>query len=853
MEQSSGTRRIVSLVILLVLVLVLIRLTSDSKRVEKAAQSIGLLPVPNPRSNADAVVTLSNEQDDPATVRVDQTSDDANARIYEHLLLQSTDPKVCQARDVWLSLLDRIPKAILPALTRNVFAEQENATPPLPKSIYEELESWVDDSVTRTMHWLELDAANQTIKDNPANHDTTSPLQSVSDWLVAHRDQLIGGDIGSIHSDDDNSAVLAGLHLALDRRLLQAMVDQAPWESSERSAFVRSWQRLHTMRQWLQQDGNLHRCRPIEFSKFGFDAHRLRGMPIQFHAEIVRVDRKGTLTEPGFGTAEYQVLWVRPEDSSEQPVCIYAPEASLTQGVELKEKSSIHVAGMFLKRLAYASQRGSDVAPLIQAALIRPKSDEPIVENHDYLVRIHSAQKAMVGWSPPIDKTVPKSIVTQRLASVWKAIEETEWNIPESKPLDTLWTNPLLEVDRLLPEMELLTQENRRLPLSDASAVVRGYGQVIAATRFSTNLKSNPSLSTPYVYRFQVQTPGQEKVQTVWTKSIPRAWCQSDGNPLNDLRQPCRFLGLSVVKNDQEWIWSSSLQWALDTKLSMDECNALLTDIQPRLDDTERYLLLHGWDLQWRETIEQLQADPIQPLSTSESKAFFQLLDISQNSSFAASDSDKAKTANDLIESLRKNNKGTPRPCLQRTQMSLRVVRVTRVPMSSPSQNQSENGAHYYQLDCVADIGNRSYEIPSDKEPIVYYKEYPVTCVAKSLPDEFFASPVTPIAERSSDSTPIDLANDAASVWYPRLRIQASGWFYRFWSYKTKEISQSLGEDKRQIAPLVVVDEWKTNDSLPDRSSQRTGQIANFFAGSVLVLGAVGIWWYVRSHLRKRK
>ena len=149
----------------------------------------------------------------------------------------------------------------------------------------------------------------------------------------------------------------------------------------------------------------------------------------------------------------------------------------------------------------------------------------------------------------------------------------------------------------------------------------------------------------------------------------------------------------------------------------------------------------------------------------------------------------------------------------------------------------------YYQLDAMADIGNRTYEIKTDKDPIGYHNEYPVTCVSIDIPNWLMDG------EQNSES---ESALSIEQIWYPRKKTTASGWFFRFWSYKTLETSQSLGENQKQIGPLVVLDALTLGISTNEENASSNAKAANTITVVIGVLGTIGIWWFVRRSAKPR-
>ncbi len=71
-----------------------------------------------------------------------------------------------------------------------------------------------------------------------------------------------------------------------------------------------------------------------------------------------------------FEVKQYYQLWINPNDASEQPITCYC--ARLMSSLEpylgqslIYDGPEIHVEGVYLKRIAYAAQAGSQLAPAI--------------------------------------------------------------------------------------------------------------------------------------------------------------------------------------------------------------------------------------------------------------------------------------------------------------------------------------------------------------------------------------------------------------------------------------------------------------------------------------------------------
>jgi len=84
-------------------------------------------------------------------------------------------------------------------------------------------------------------------------------------------------------------------------------------------------------------------------------------------ASVARSVRKQAADNP-FGVTEYWEVWLRPRDGSERPLVLYthsvAPEiAAVGADAALTEGPAVWIDGVFLKRIAYRSTAGRELAP----------------------------------------------------------------------------------------------------------------------------------------------------------------------------------------------------------------------------------------------------------------------------------------------------------------------------------------------------------------------------------------------------------------------------------------------------------------------------------------------------------
>lgn len=93
-------------------------------------------------------------------------------------------------------------------------------------------------------------------------------------------------------------------------------------------------------------------------------------------ASVARVIRRPAAKNP-FGVEQYWEVWLRPRDGSERPLVAFARDvspaiAAIPADSALTEGPQVWVDGVFLKRIAYQSTLGRELAPAIVGILREP-------------------------------------------------------------------------------------------------------------------------------------------------------------------------------------------------------------------------------------------------------------------------------------------------------------------------------------------------------------------------------------------------------------------------------------------------------------------------------------------------
>ena len=834
LERSSGTRRLASLVILLALILILIQQTSDVKKVETVATAIGLLP----NSNAATLLeseTLAGEQPSTPMQLGDPTSTDP---LYlEQITMAATRPSVRANQQIWKSLLKKAPTSVVGGLARKLYGQRAKGDQTdSPVIQWQEVKRWYADSKSQLDQWAEIEAQNAANvvagQADIAESRLTSFMESFQDqspWFVESEEK---------EPTTRQDVFFRGLSLALDEKLLEQIVDNSTWWSTDWLPLVRSWQRVGMLRELLANQVALPLHFPkIEVSQLLSSGNDYRGQPIRFEGTIYQVDPSASISEAGFTNLNYEVFWLRPDDTSSQPICVYVPKGNIDQNVKLEKDSHISLTGLFFKRIAYKSQRGNEFSPLLLAAYVKPFGSHETVPDANPFRTVNRSTGDSTTWQPPVDTKTPYAIVRPRLQKALETLDDTAVEAGFRGSKASAASKPLIELERLLPDLDLLLKSRSEWPISESASLSRFAGIVTKIDRIAIDAETSDVLERSHIYRCQLEM--EHTPITLLCASVPAGWLQTDGTPLDAIRQPCTIDGVRLTRGDDtELAWTRSPKWVMSEELSSVDSSAFEPEIPERL----QFLMEKGWDLAWMDRIHALQVDPIKPLSPKEMEPFFALMQLAKKSPVVQKLGTEMSVT-DLIEALRQK-KSKDRPALERVVMNMRVVRVSRVQVDDPVQAAILGSNHYYQLDAMADIGNRTYEIKGEKEPILYHNEYPVTCVSIEVPS--WLKPNEPNLEKDSEA-----AND--QVWFPRMKSTASGWFYRFWSYKTLETSQSLGEQQRQIGPLIVMDSLTLgftaiNEERPSNANAKTSNTITVVIG---VLGTIGIWWFVRRSMVK--
>jgi hypothetical protein len=949
LESAQGPRRVISLVVLLVLTLIMIQQVSDAKRVARVATSIGLLPAAgtlqppkhgqtaklsnsdnsmsvgstvsgnassgtgqastNPRESSDPAAQSGTNRSDPASGALDQIASataasreaisDAMQREIATLTLHHPSAVAQLQSEVLQRLIQSAPKPLLESMIASwmELSDAPSATasdPAVPEpsnnSLTDAGSQWLEKSLSTLQRWVELTDSTQLEHQVLVDLSRSLPLLlQPTPIQPSQTDTTIDPAAGFTAAGFTDL-----VRLSLDRILLQSFLDNTPWRTSERLALARTTQRAAQMQQafqtgWLAPGMIPGASVPLLVSQ----TSTLRGRGVRVAGTVARVDPPASLVLANGVDMQYRVLWLRPDDASNQPIVIHLSNDIPVPAELLELDSQITVTGLLAKRRAYASSRGGEVAPVVIAADIalsppvglQPK---PLTAFQQSALTPWSAAPQSMNWTPPLDLQSPTRLLQERLGPRLATLpplpvlttSSTEAAPPsESGPLvteamraftlaePTLAT--LLGLQKFSEEVTLLTQSQNRVALGDDQVLSEWSGWVTQVSSIPIEQPPFPGFDWKVIYaiRLEHSSSAMQDVTSptaplhslvALTHQVPSSWLASP-----KLRQPCIIRGLGLVparapvdndpadraeRTQPSVVLCASVAWQYaephppTDKTATDSPD---TSLAPPLPLGWQSLLQHSWDLGWIDMLESLHG---QPMTSRESNAFYAMLAASSPTAKLPHPIQQQPntpplsmmTAIQRSEASKRKKGAVPdsERCVgYRVNASVTVRRVQRIEVTDPARIAWLGSNAYFQIDGLADIGRNRIEIKygPETEPVVFQSEFPVTLVAKHVPDWLLIE--------SGDADP-----SGSQVWYPRIRTEAEGWFYRIWKYKTPQISAATDDMQSQQGPMLVVDRIELATIAPSTTSEPNAISWTSIATTLLGLAAIA-WFAYRMQL----
>ena len=874
LQSNAGPRRLISLIVLLVLVLIMIQQVSDPKKVGKVAGPVGLLPQstqnnatqnntasPSNPSGASSVLATQSPTDLPSK----QVPDGLSPAV-EALGLASPDPDVERQSQVLEVLLKNLPDDVKATLADRLFGiiDQRAAQSPDPTGSDRQagLKLWSSDAQRSILRWIDL--SDSTTADHAM---LTAVRESLERWtqlepLAPPPEPLAGFQ--------------RSLQLAMDRALMSDLADNTPWKTTERLALARLLVRASDLSLQFDQAIRIDAVPTIAIPQLLSQTDTLRGRCFRTLGTIGRIDQPSSMELADGRKLNYSVFWLRPEDVSDQPINVYVPEG-VAAARELQVGDSLQVAGLIAKRRAYASQRGGEIAPvLIATGLLLDDASElqgPSLANNGQSLGISKELARLrnpMPWIPPVDRQIPLDLVERALSG---HLGKIPFGSSETNDVDSLARNSSVlaslatvlkfqnEIDTVVSgdNSTMLAVAPNPLGFQGQGLLGAWHGQVIEARTIRIDPNLMPGLGWKEVYALKLAPNLQ-----VIAKEVPALWLSA-----SELNQPICVQGLGLISQESQEngnqpqggnprvpqvVVASRVAWQFHGSTTGQGTDQLATGLQPELSAGWSALLRSHWDLAFCDAIELLQG---QSLTSKDTRPFYTLLAASNE---PRSQETEAR-AYSVMEWIRRTEsmKSTKslvreqqRSVAERIDARVQIRRIQRVDVRNPQSQAWLGSNHYYQLDGLADIGPSRIEVKygKDYEPIAYEREFPITLVATKLPAWLLSDPATLISSSDLSQETIGLDSASSIAWTTKIRVDVSGYAYRIWRFRTPQVSAVTQDTGYQQAPMLVVDRWNLPEGplVSDRlESDRASVPSNSWSiGSILttLLGLLAIAWF---------
>jgi len=914
-QDSSGTRRVISLGLLLAMILAVMQQLTDPAKYEPAFRAIGLAPIQTPNGHLQKVVSnekvLAKNGDSVIESQENGKAIEDKSIALESLALAASDQKVDEYAQMWGALLQSATPEVINELSERYFFDERSAQNGASDSlkienVSETTRLWLIQANERAGRWPEDQGGDQDLDKKTIATDISSSSESepttetaiklfLSQWNAWSA--LTDGGVPSAAAALSNE-VREGLRLSLDRKLLKSVRDASPWRPVERPAMLRTLQRALEANRYCKEDDEAARIRiamelelipRVEVPLLIKQPNELRGRLIRMRGRPLSNATSTESKSDRWGNFAYDVVWIYPEDSSQQPVCLYSlksnnfssspvggwPVLKPDQVGKVNANSlSVEVTGFFLKRLAFASLRGVDIAPVLVVCNSRWIDDDEARPNHPTqaigkvdsgsgLSLLGRTSSPMNGWHEPGIHRAQLELLNQVLAEPLIGIsEETQKTIVSANFSTKEFSQDPEPLESILKVMYQIPRVLRTIHGAISSNGVVGPAKLKSVRGIATQCITIPllesqaiSIGQKAIYRLRVElnesleSGRPNKIAYAMVNRVPDTWLaprETTGNLENDLDssiwQPVILNGLILneTSTDTNLLLSDAPMWSWNKERDfLPNSTETIEKLLPKIPADWFQLGAVGWDLS---AVRFVKSQAKKPIAAEESEAFYSLIHAA--SQLGESRTDESAESNTLatitaMECLQ----GGPKSLLGRVATKIRIVRVTRIDVPEEINRQNLNGTEFYELDGLADIGQQvvSLKNPDGVGDIRFAGKFPMTLVTKSVPDWLLT--------KSADSAQHDLQQ---GTWYPSTNIRIEGVFYRLWSYSTGQTAKASekvdGAELRQIGPLVAVTKWERIASDNATPAPSRSFVREVF--TALAIASAGIWFFYRYQFR---
>lgn len=218
-EKSTGTRRLVSLAMLLALVIILIQRVSDVKQIEKVGRAVGLFPASSPTTEESLPSDTASDSTAVLPAGVSPSGDLVNDSLvseFESLRLRSRAAALQSRVEMWTVLLKTLSVEGVTSMATKRWADADSVQEQSPS-----IEVWRESSLSKVRQWIRSTSSadtGETELHRSAYHEIEALLETADGWNQESRP----------------------LQLALELRVLKEFQDNSVWRPSEQIALLRT-------------------------------------------------------------------------------------------------------------------------------------------------------------------------------------------------------------------------------------------------------------------------------------------------------------------------------------------------------------------------------------------------------------------------------------------------------------------------------------------------------------------------------------------------------------------------------------------------------------------------------------
>ncbi len=228
-HKSNPTRTLIGLIFMLGLVILLLQQLTDTEKVTRVGQAIGLFE-PNELTNAgDKNASSSSTTGAAYDLSIE------NRTFFESLQLRSDNDAETREQSIWTYFLSRLATEQQDLMVRYFLAPKSNLTS-------DDMATPLNDCTLALNNWLDQIQQNQS---NGITNSTADDGEIISVMLAR---------IEKWRTDDPANRDLGmPFRIALDRVLLRRFLDNQNWMSKEQVVALRTWPAFEKcVRAWIQ-------------------------------------------------------------------------------------------------------------------------------------------------------------------------------------------------------------------------------------------------------------------------------------------------------------------------------------------------------------------------------------------------------------------------------------------------------------------------------------------------------------------------------------------------------------------------------------------------------------------------